>query len=170
MKKGIARTELDNLLRKIRLVVFDFDGVFTDNRVIVSERGEESVLCCRSDGLGLKRLREYDVKTLILSSEPNKVVRKRAEKLQIECRHDVKNKLNALRDECARRRVQLSQVAYVGNDINDADCLSAVGLPVVVGDAWDEVKPLAMIVLGRNGGHGAVREFCDMVWRVRREE
>lgn len=151
-------------IKKIRLAVFDFDGVFTDNRVIVSEDGKESVCCNRSDGLGLKRLREVGVESMILSSEKNPVVSKRAQKLEIECVQGVTDKLKVLQQEIRRRGLRMETVAFVGNDINDADCLRSVGLPVLVGDAWPDVRPLARWILKRNGGEGAVREFCDALW------
>ena len=151
------------LLTTIKLAVFDFDGVFTDNRVIVSEAGKESVACCRSDGIGLRRLREAGVETLIISTEPNPVVAVRAAKLGITCIHGSPDKLAQLRDEATRRKLSLDEVAFVGNDVNDAGCLQGVGLPVVVADAWPEVKTMARVVLSRKGGEGAVREFCDMV-------
>lgn len=156
-------------LRELRLAVFDFDGVFTDNLVLVSQDGSESVMCCRSDGLGLRRLRAVGVDVVILSTEPNPVVAARARKLGVPCLHGQEDKLLCLRRAAARRRVDLSATAYVGNDINDADCLRAVGMPVVVADAFAEVRPLARLVLTREGGAGAVREFCDRVWAAKRE-
>ena len=155
-------------LQKILLAVFDFDGVFTDNRVLVSEDGNESVFCCRSDGLGLKRLREAGVQAFILSMEKNPVVSRRAKKLEIECFQGVNDKLDVLKKETTRRGLCLDQVAFVGNDINDADCLGAVGLPVLVGDAWPEVRASAQWMLTRNGGQGAVREFCDAIWSAKK--
>ena len=157
----------DDELRAVRLVVFDFDGVFTDNRVWVSETGEESVACWRGDGIGLRRLDDVGVPYVIVSTEPNPVVARRAEKLRARCLHDVGDKLAVVHEEAAGAGVDLASVAYVGNDVNDAECLAAVGLPVVPADAWPEVVPLARWVLERPGGHGCVRELCDAVWRVR---
>ena len=157
----------DDELRAIGLVVFDFDGVFTDNRVWVSETGEESVACWRGDGLGLRRLDEVGVPHLIVSTEPNPVVALRAEKLQARALHGVEDKLAVVREEAATRRLGLESVAYIGNDVNDAACLEAVGLPVVPADAWPEVVPLARWVLERPGGRGCVRELCDAVWAAR---
>ena len=154
----------DDALREIGLVVFDFDGVFTDNRVWVNERGEESVACWRGDGIGLRRLDEIDVPYVIVSTEPNPVVGLRAEKLRARCVQGVEDKLGVMRAEAEGARVPLERVAYVGNDVNDAACLEAVGLPVVPADAWPEVVPLARWVLDRTGGHGCVRELCDAVW------
>jgi YrbI family 3-deoxy-D-manno-octulosonate 8-phosphate phosphatase len=153
----------DDELRAVRLVVFDFDGVFTDNRVWVSEAGQESVACWRGDGLGLRRLDEAGVPYVIVSTEPNAVVARRAEKLRARCVHGVDDKLAVVREEAARAGVELGAVAYVGNDVNDATCLEAVGLPVVPADAWPEVVPLARWVLDTPGGRGCVRELCDAI-------
>ena len=155
-------------LAEIRLVVFDFDGVFSDNRVWTNDRGEESVAGCRADTYGLRRLDQVGVEYLILTSETNDAVPARARKMRIECIRGVEDKLPVLRAELAQRGVPPAETAYVGNDVNDAECLAAVGLPVVPADAWDEVVPLAAIVLTRDGGHGCVREFCDAVWNAKR--
>jgi 3-deoxy-D-manno-octulosonate 8-phosphate phosphatase (KDO 8-P phosphatase) len=155
--------DLEPLLRRVKLVVFDFDGVFTDNRVWVNERGEEMLAFSRSDGLGLRRLDEVGVEYLIVSTEPNPGVGARAEKLGAACVQGVEDKLAIVRSESERRGITLEDVAYVGNDVNDADCLRAVGLPIVPADAWPEVRPLARWVLERPGGAGCVREVCDAV-------
>ena len=152
----------------VRLVVFDFDGVFTDNRVWTDESGGESVAGSRSDGLGLRRLDEVGVPYVIVSTETSPVVAARAAKLRIDCFHGVADKLAVVRGEAAVRGIPLDAVAYVGNDINDAACLSAVGLPVVPADAWPEVAPLAKWTLSRPGGHGCVREVCDAIWNAHR--
>jgi YrbI family 3-deoxy-D-manno-octulosonate 8-phosphate phosphatase len=161
-------TELQPLLERVRFAVFDFDGVFTDNRVWVNERGEEALAFSRSDGLGLRRLDGLGVEYLIVSLEVNPIVGARADKLRAECVQGVEAKLSVVRDQAERRGVALDQTAYVGNDVNDAECLGAVGLPVVPADAWPEVKTLARWVLERAGGQGCVREFCDAVWQAQR--
>jgi YrbI family 3-deoxy-D-manno-octulosonate 8-phosphate phosphatase len=158
-------SELEPLLERVRLAIFDFDGVFTDNRVWVNERGEESLAFSRSDGLGLRRLDEVGVQYLILSMERNPIVAARAEKLKADCLQGIDDKISVVRE---RAGDGLADVAYVGNDINDAECLRVVGLPVVPADAWPEVKPLARWVLERPGGRGCVREFCDAVWAAKR--
>jgi 3-deoxy-D-manno-octulosonate 8-phosphate phosphatase (KDO 8-P phosphatase) len=158
---------LQPLLARVRLVVFDFDGVFTDNRVWVNERGEEMLAFSRSDGLGLQRLDEIGVDYLIVSTEPNPIVGARAQKLGAACVQGVDDKLAVVRSESDRRGIALQDVAYVGNDVNDAECLRAVGLPIVPADAWPEVRPLARWVLERPGGAGCVREVCDALQRAR---
>jgi 3-deoxy-D-manno-octulosonate 8-phosphate phosphatase (KDO 8-P phosphatase) len=152
------------LVERLRLVVFDFDGVFTDNLVYVFEDGREAVRCTRLDGLGLKRLREAGIASLVLSTETNPVVVKRCAKLGIECIAGCEDKPLRLRSLLAERGIDAAQVAYVGNDINDAGCLEAVGLPIVVADAAPEVVGLAKYRTRTPGGHGAVREVCDLIW------
>jgi 3-deoxy-D-manno-octulosonate 8-phosphate phosphatase (KDO 8-P phosphatase) len=161
-------TELGPLLERVRLAVFDFDGVFTDNRVWVDQHGNETLAFSRSDGLGLRRLEEVGVHPLIVSMEKNPIVSARAGKLQIDCVQGVEDKLAVLHERTAKLGVALGDTAYVGNDINDAECLRAVGVPVVPADAWPEVMPLARWVLSRAGGTGCVREFCDAVWEAQR--
>jgi 3-deoxy-D-manno-octulosonate 8-phosphate phosphatase (KDO 8-P phosphatase) len=159
-------TELQPLLERVRFAVFDFDGVFTDNRVWVNERGEELLAFSRSDGLGLRRLDEVGVKYLIISTEPNPIVGARAVKLNADCVQGVDDKLAVLFERTEELGVALGDTAYVGNDVNDVECLRAVGCPVVPADAWPEVRTLAKWVLSRAGGTGCVREFCDAVWRA----
>jgi 3-deoxy-D-manno-octulosonate 8-phosphate phosphatase (KDO 8-P phosphatase) len=161
-------TDLQPLLERVRFAVFDFDGVFTDNRVWVNERGEEQLVFSRSDGLGLRRLDEVGVGYLIVSTEPNPIVGARATKLNADCLQGVDDKLAVLFERTDAEGAGLEETAYVGNDVNDADCLRAVGLPVAPADAWPEVKSLARWVLSRPGGAGCVREFCDAVWEAQR--
>ena len=155
-------------LAEIRLVVFDFDGVFSDNRVWTNEHGEESVACSRSDAAGLRRLDEVGVEYFVLTSETNDAVPARARKIRIDCVRGIEDKLPVLHAELESRGYSLAETAYVGNDINDAECLAAVGLAAVPADAWAEVVPLAGIVLTRAGGQGCVREFCDSIWNAKR--
>jgi 3-deoxy-D-manno-octulosonate 8-phosphate phosphatase (KDO 8-P phosphatase) len=155
-------------LAEIRLVVFDFDGVFSDNRVWTNDLGEESVACFRGDSAGLRRLDEVGVEYFILTSETNDAVPARARKIRSDCVCGIEDKLPVLHAELERRGYSLAETAYVGNDINDTECLAAVGLAAVPADAWAEVVPLAGIVLTRAGGHGCVRELCDLIWNAKR--
>lgn len=147
----------------IQAVVFDFDGVFTDNRVQVLEDGREGVLCDRSDGLGLDYLRSTGIPLVVLSTECNPVVAARCRKLQLEYRQGLTDKLVALKQFAEERRIALSSIVYVGNDLNDAACLAAVGCGIVVADAHPSVRMGAAVILTRKGGRGAVREVCDLI-------
>ncbi len=145
----------------VRLAVFDFDGVFTDNRVLVFDDGREAVYCTRADGLGLERLAAAGFDILVLSTETNGVVGARCRKLGLRCIQGCREKLSILKKEIRRLSVKLPQVCYLGNDVNDLACLEAVGWPVCVADAWPEAKRAARVILKKKGGQGAVRELCD---------
>jgi YrbI family 3-deoxy-D-manno-octulosonate 8-phosphate phosphatase len=147
----------------VELVVFDFDGVFTDNAVWVREDGVELVRCSRADGLGIARLREFGISMLVLSTEENPVVTARCQKLGLPVEQGVADKGTRLRQLLSDRGVDPERVVYLGNDVNDAGCLRLVGLPVIVADAHPSVASLARIVLKTAGGHGAVRELCDAI-------
>ena len=151
----------------VRFVVFDFDGVFTDNTVYVSQDGTEMVRCWRGDGLGLQALRRLDIGSAIISTETNPVVSVRAKKLGIECVQGCPDKLAELHELCRRHALTPADLAYVGNDVNDRSCLEAVRLPIVVADAHEDVIPLAKFRTRRPGGLGAVREVCDLIARYR---
>jgi YrbI family 3-deoxy-D-manno-octulosonate 8-phosphate phosphatase len=144
-------------------VVTDFDGVHTDDRVVVDQHGVESVTVNRSDGMGMALLGRAGIPVLILSSETNPVVAARAAKLGVDVFAGCEDKLAALTAWAYDRGVALGDVAYLGNDLNDLECLRAVGWPVVVADARPEVLAAAPIVLRRRGGEGAVRELADRV-------
>lgn len=148
-------------MKNIRLVAFDFDGVFTDNMVYVLEDGCEAVRCSRADGIGLRALERLGIVPVILSTETNRVVAARAAKLKIRCVHGLDDKLGTLAAIASELGIELSQCAFVGNDVNDAACLRAVGLPIVVQDAHSDVLALAKFKTDTRGGYGAVREVCD---------
>jgi 3-deoxy-D-manno-octulosonate 8-phosphate phosphatase (KDO 8-P phosphatase) len=148
---------------RVRMVVFDFDGVFTDNTVWVDGAGDESVRCWRGDGLGLQTLRELAIPAWVLSTETNPVVSHRCTKLGIPCLQGLAAKHVALEQLATETTIVLQDIAYVGNDINDAGCLRLVGVPIVVFDAHPDVVPLAVYRTRARGGFGAVREVCDWI-------
>lgn len=150
-------------LSDVRALVLDFDGVLTDNRVLVDQYGKESVTCDRSDGMGIELLRKAGVKVAVLSKEQNPVVSARCEKLRIECLQGLENKLAALNDVASRWQVPLSAIAYVGNDVNDIACLDGVRFPFVPSDAHPALLGRHYTVLKKSGGNGAVRELCDSI-------
>jgi 3-deoxy-D-manno-octulosonate 8-phosphate phosphatase (KDO 8-P phosphatase) len=155
--------EVRTAIRCLKFIAFDFDGVFTDNHVHILEDGQESVRCSRSDGIGLSRLRNLGLEMMIISTEVNQVVQARAKKLKLPCINGCADKISTLNELLVERRLDLAQVAFMGNDINDRDCLEQVGLPVVVADAHPDVIDLGLYRTRLGGGYGAVREFCDMV-------
>lgn len=154
-------------LKNIRGIAFDFDGVFTDNRVLVTESGEEAVFCDRSDGMGISLLRASQIPMVIISTEKNPIVSVRGSKLQVACKQGIDDKLSALRCWADENDLDLSEIAFIGNDINDVECLDAVGLGVAVADAYEPARKSADLVLTKQGGRGAVREFTDLLLAVR---
>jgi N-acylneuraminate cytidylyltransferase len=154
-----GRGELD--LSPIALLVLDFDGVMTDNRVLVDQDGHEAVWCHRGDGWGLARLKDAGLEVLVLSTEANPVVAARCRKLGIGCVQACDDKLSALRELARERGLERERVAFVGNDVNDLDCLGWVGFPIVVADAHPSAVSMASWVTLSAGGSGAVREVAD---------
>jgi len=147
----------------IQAIIFDFDGVFTYNRVIVNDDGQESVICNRSDGLGISSLKKSDISLLVLSKEKNPVAQRRCEKLGITCVYGIDDKKTFLAFWLKEKAINPVNVIYLGNDVNDIECLKYVGCGVVVADAHADAKSAAKIVLKNNGGQRAVRELCDLV-------
>lgn len=148
---------------KVSLLVLDFDGVLTDNRVWVSEEGKEQIAANRSDGLGIKMLLKAGIKAVVISMEQNPVVARRCEKLGLPYRVGVDNKPEVLREVIAQNNVAPEQVIYIGNDTNDLPCFPVVGCAVAVADSHPEVLRQADFCLNKKGGHGAVRELCDLI-------
>jgi len=154
-------------LARVQLVVFDFDGVMTDNRVMVMQDGTEGVFCNRSDGLGIGLARDAGLEMMVLSKEENPVVSARCRKLKLQCLQGVDDKIGALTRVLRERGIDASRVVYVGNDVNDLACMNHVGIPVAVQDAYPQVLKVARWITRCNGGHGAVREVCDALVNAR---
>lgn len=149
----------------VKLLALDFDGVMTDNRVLVDQDGREAVLCHRGDGMGIGLLKKAGIEVIVISMEPNPVVSARCRKLKIDCIQNCDQKLKALQELAAARGLQPREIAFVGNDVNDLECLRWVGLPVAVADAEPEVLKAASYVTRRPGGFGAVREVANAMLR-----
>lgn len=154
-------------LSNIQLLVSDFDGVMTDNRVMVDQDGNESVWCNRGDGMGVSMLRDAGVEVLVLSTEANSVVAARCKKLNIECVQNSKDKLEALKEIADKRGLNPEQIAYIGNDINDLRCMEWVGTAVSPADGEQVIKNLSKIVTIKNGGYGVVRELASLILKGR---
>ena len=149
-----------------KLIVFDFDGVLTDNRVLVFEDGREAVWCSRSDGLGFDLFRRHSLRVLILSTEKHPVVAARAAKLKVPCLQGVDDKQNALLAFCLQERIDPQDVLYIGNDINDLRAMSVVGHRACPSDAHPGVKAVCEIVLQSRGGHGVAREVAETILKL----
>ena len=150
--------------KRVSAVVFDFDGVMTDNRAWVDEKGREQVAVHRGDGLGLAILRrQTDIEILVMSTETNATVSARCRKLRIPVLQGLSDKAGALKKWIEERAVDPAEVIYAGNDVNDLPCFPLVGFTFAPADAHPEVRRNADYILKNQGGKGAVREICDFL-------
>jgi len=154
--------------KKIELIVCDFDGVITDNKVWTDQDGNEMVAAYRSDSIRIQELRDKGIDVMILSSEPNGVVQARAKKMGVDAIHGVglQDKGRVLREVLEQKNIQTGNVIYLGNDLNDLPCFEVVGWSVAVADAYVEVIRAADHVLTTAGGHGALRELSDLILKT----
>lgn len=163
-------------LTDMAALVFDFDGVFTDNKVYVDANGSEHVRCDRADGLAIDMLRRHrdarqpGLDLFILSTERHGVVSARAQKLQLACRQAVSNKRVFLEAYLQEKHAQLAQpwagVIYVGNDLNDLECMQLAGFSIAPVDAHPLVQHHASVVMPQAGGCGFVRALVEQLLGV----
>ena len=150
---------------KIKLFISDVDGVMTDAGMYYSEKGDELKKFNTQDGMGFELLRKAGIKTAIITSEKTRIVEERAKKLNIDyINQGVKNKgkLMAIQEICKNEKIELSNVAYIGDDINCMEALNHVGLAACPADAIKRIKEIpGIIILQKKGGEGVVREFIE---------
>jgi 3-deoxy-D-manno-octulosonate 8-phosphate phosphatase (KDO 8-P phosphatase) len=156
INKTISINEIDAL-------IFDFDGVLTNNLVYIDENGKESVRCCRADGLAFDVLRKINKPAYILSTEKNTVVSFRAKKMQVPVIQGVDNKVSALLELVEKESYQLSKLLYVGNDLNDYKAMQLCGLSACPINSHDKIKKISTFVLNTEGGEGVARELIEEI-------
>ncbi|HEY4707035.1 MAG: phenylphosphate carboxylase subunit delta [Deltaproteobacteria bacterium GWA2_55_10] len=160
-------TKLAQKIKKIRLVIFDVDGVLTDGRIIFDAAGTETKFFDVKDGHGIKLLMRAGIETAIITARESKVVFHRAQDLGIALVYQgVKDKKRSLDDIAARTGIALAEMAYMGDDIIDLPVLTRVGLSATVADAVDEVREMADFVSSKPGGRGAVREMVELILKT----
>ena len=153
-------------LDNIDALVFDFDGVLTNNFVYLSQGGEESVVCSRSDGLAFDVLRKINKPTFILSTEKNSIVTMRAKKLQIPSIQGVPDKVIALKKLAKEKNYDLKNILYVGNDLNDYLAMQLCGYSACPADSHKRIKEIATFVLKTKGGKGVIREILEEIFKL----
>ena len=149
--------------REIDLVCYDFDGVMTDNRVLVFEDGREGVFVNRADGWAVASFKRMGLPQLILSTEENPVVSARGDKLGIPVLQGISDKRAALEAYAADNAYDLQRIVYVGNDINDLEAMEIVGIPIAPADGDEKVRRIARHTTRARGGDGVVRELYEIV-------
>ena len=169
--------EIQERFQKCRFIVTDFDGVWTNNSVLVNyQDSTEAVMHSQVDGFGvyllyLGGLYDFDdfhsmnhqVDFLILTMASGQVVRAVAEKVHVKCVLRRLNKVETFLEAIRERGLEASQAVYVGNDVNDIDCMEAAGIAIAVADSYPLILKYADFITQKNGGDGAVREVCDMI-------
>ncbi len=152
-------------MTKIKLFATDVDGTMTDACMYYAENGMELKKFNFRDGMGFKLLREAGVKTAVITSENTNIVKKRADKLQIDYLSMGEwKKLDFIKKVCNELNITLNEVAYIGDDINDLEPLSAVKYKACPNDAVKKIKEIKDIkILEHKGGDGAVREFIEFL-------
>lgn len=153
-------------LCNIKLLVYDCDGVLTDNRVLLDEHGIESAFFHRGDGMAVKLIKQLGIKQIILSTELNPIVRMRAAKLDIPVIHGVDSKKEHLVSFCKENGISNSQVMYLGNDLNDIDVMQWCGIRGCPLDAECEVKKICHWISKKQGGYGVIRDLYRMLSEV----
>jgi YrbI family 3-deoxy-D-manno-octulosonate 8-phosphate phosphatase len=149
---------------QISSIVFDFDGVLTDDRVWIDQDGREMVSCSRRDGLGFDILRQTGLKLFILSTETNPVVSQRAAKLKVPAIQGCADKAQALAELAAKEGIDLSHTLYVGNDLNDLEAIRLSGYSACPADAHPAIKDAVNFVLTTCGGQGVTREIIESIF------
>ena len=158
--------KIDLSISDIDALIFDFDGVLTNNLVFLDDKGNESVCCSRSDGLAFDVLRKLEKPAYIISTEKNLVVSQRAKKLKIEAIQGVSDKVEALLELIKIHDYDLKRILFVGNDLNDYGAMKLCGYSACPSDSHMEIKKLSDIVLDSQGGKGVVRELLEKTLKI----
>ena len=146
--------------KTIKLIAYDFDGVMTDNKALIFFNGDEAVFINRGDGLAIEKIKSLGILQLIISTEQNPIVIKRAEKLNIQAINGVDNKLDVLIKYLSEyNNITLDEVAFVGNDLNDMDIMKNVGIKISPSDAELEILEIADYTTLAKGGDGVIRDI-----------
>jgi len=153
-------------INELDALVFDFDGVLTDNRVFIHQDGKESVICNRADGLAFDVLRKLDIPVYILSTETNPVVVARAKKLKVSVLHGATNKLKTLTQLCIGKKYDLKKILFVGNDLNDYYVMESCGYTACPSDSHQMIKRISTFIMSSKGGDGVVRELLEEVFKL----
>ena len=150
-------------MEDIELIAYDFDGIMTDNKVIVSDDGREAVVANRADGLAISSIKEMGIAQVIISTESNKVVAARARKIGVPVLYNIVDKKECLVEYCRTNNYDINKTIYIGNDINDLEIMKMVRIAICPLDANDAVKEVSKYILSAKGGEGLIREFMDLI-------
>lgn len=154
--------------KAVKLLSLDLDGTLTDGGLYYAEDGSELRKYFVQDGFGMLLVREAGIELCLITMSDTPSIQKRIDRLKIRHGHmGVRHKLPRLQQICAELGIGLDAVCHVADDLNDLDVMQAVGLPIAVANARPQVKDAAAYVTSASGGHGAVREVCDLLLEYR---
>jgi 3-deoxy-D-manno-octulosonate 8-phosphate phosphatase (KDO 8-P phosphatase) len=154
------------LLDDIDAIVFDFDGVLTNNLVYVDQNGKETVSCSRADGLAFDVLHKLKKPVYIISTEKNTVVTSRANKLKIPVIQGSKSKVRAINKLSKQKGFTLDKILYLGNDVNDFHVMQKCGYTACPSDSHQKIRSISTFVLKTKGGGGVVRELLEDIFKI----
>ncbi len=151
-------------MKKIKALLCDVDGTLTDNGLYYGENGEELKRFSAKDGMGLVLLQKQDIAVWIISGINSKPVKARMKDLGVKEVHTgIDDKITLMKDLCKKHNVNLEEVAYIGDDVNDLECMKIAGTTAAPNDAEKSIKEIVDYIMKRDGGYGAVRDFCDII-------
>jgi len=155
-------------LKKIKIVISDVDGVLTDGGMYYTEKGESMKKFNTRDSMGMELLFKKGIKTILLTRENSKIVKRRVSKIKIADLYlGINDKKIILPQLCKKYGTQEYEIAYIGDDVNDIEIMKAVGFAATPLDSIDEVKKISDYVCKLKGGQGAFRELADLILKVK---
>ena len=158
-------------LKKIKLIGFDVNGVFTDGKIYINENGEESKAFHTQDGQGIRNLIEIGIKVLVISGRKSKAAEKRMIELGVNDYFlGYREKKEIFLKKIKDYQIKLTECAFVGDDISDGDILDIVEFPIAVSNGRDEIKKSAFYTTQKSGGNGAIREISDLIIKAKDTE
>ena len=152
-----------NKIQKPKIIITDFDGCLTDDRVWLNQEGEEFVAANRKDGLAVQRLKNLDIQVVIASTETNKVVLARGNKIGVEVLQGLANKAESIEQYLKQRNLSWSDIWYLGNDVNDLEAIRKAKLSLCPSDAAKAVRKEVDLKLKTKGGYGALSEIATLL-------
>lgn len=161
-----SNTQLLNTLSNVKLLAFDFDGVLTNNKVIVRSDGLESVVCSRADGLAFDYLNSIKFPTYVVSTERNRVVQERCKKLKIPFYSGINNKLSIIKKISEIENIPIKNFLFIGNDLNDYEVMKECGFSACPFDSHSKIKKIATFSLKTKGGDGVARELLENILKL----
>ncbi|SDR69016.1 acylneuraminate cytidylyltransferase [Christiangramia echinicola] len=160
----LSKLQSGRLPGRIHHLFLDVDGVFTDGRILYSKNGELAKVFDMRDGMGLEILRQDNIEVSVMTSENSPLVKERMKKLKIDNVYSgVKDKYGLLQHLSIYKNLNLDEVAYLGDDVNDMACMGRVGWSMTPHNAMDEIKKISDVVLTSESGSGAIREACRFI-------